>query len=215
MKFFSRSLVGGLLSLPLVAGAESTRQLDSHAHGHASLNIAVDEGHLLIELESPAANIAGFEHKPETDEQRAVLEQAVAILQSGEGLFQWDVGAACTLEDADVEAGQLEDAHDGHADRDADEDHDNHADHDDDKDHDKHADDKEHDDHGHGDEGEVHSEFHVVWSFDCERTEALQSMVVDLFDQFPGIEELDVAVVGLNSQSAAELTADNRQLSLK
>jgi hypothetical protein len=245
MKTHSLLLVGGALSIPLMAVAESTRQLDSHQHGHATLSVAVDESELLIELESPSANIVGFEHRPTNDAEQEALESAIDLLATGEGLFQFAAAAECKLADARVEEGQLEDDdHDaeghGHGHDEDKHDHDKHDDHDDEKhdhddekhghddekhghDDDKHGDhddekhdhhDDKHGDHGHDHDEEVHSDFHVVWSFECADTSALTSIVVDLFDHFGGIEELDAAVVGLDSQSAAELSADNRQLAL-
>ncbi len=228
MKTHSLLMVGGVLSLPLLSVAESTRQLDSHQHGHASLNVAVDEAELLIELESPSANIVGFEHVAKSDADRKTLEAATNRLASADGLFQLDAGAGCSLLASRVEHDQLDQDHSAeHDDHDDDKhghDDDKHGDddHDDDKHahdgdkHDDHDDDKQahKDDHGHDHDEETHSEFHVVWTFTCKDTGALGSIVVDLFDHFGGIEELDVAVVGLDSQSAAELDADNRRLTL-
>lgn len=48
-----------------------------HQHGRAELQLAIEEAHIDAFLLSPAANLVGFEHAPETDEQK----QAFADLQ--------------------------------------------------------------------------------------------------------------------------------------
>ena len=42
----------------------------SHEHGAAQLTIAVGDGELEIELETPAANVFGFEHKVTSEEDK-------------------------------------------------------------------------------------------------------------------------------------------------
>ena len=69
------------LQIPWQASAAS-RQLDAHEHGNARLNLAIDNGMLLLELESPAINMLGFEHAPENDQQNNAILQATTRLKT-------------------------------------------------------------------------------------------------------------------------------------
>ncbi len=230
-----------LSALPAMAATE--RQLDSHEHGHAQINMALSGSEVLAELISPAANVVGFEHAPGNNEDRMAITQAVETLSSGEQLFIFSAGAECSLLSAEVESSLLQDAdghddhddhdadekHDDHDDHDADEKHDDHDDHDADEKHDDHDDhdaDEKHDDHDHDAEEKhddhdhdahsdnVHSEFHVTWSFNCANPDELKSIQVMLFDTFSGFEEIDVSLATDDSQSSFELSSDQFEIAL-
>lgn len=231
-----------LSSLPAIAATE--RQLDSHEHGHAQLNMAISGREVLIELITPAANVIGFEYVPKSEEDKMAVSKGTEQLTRGEQLFTFDSGAECSLLTAEVESALLDDDHggehhdgDGHDDHDDDhhddekhEDHDDehhdgdgHEDHDDEhhdgEKHDDHDDDHHdgegHDDHDdHDDEHEAHSEFHVTWSFSCANPDELGSVQVNLFEAFGGFEELDVSVVGENTQTSVELSPEQTEINL-
>lgn len=190
---------GAMLLAPIstLSASDDTRQLDSHEHGHASLNVAIDGKSLVIEFESPAVNIVGFEHEPENDAQKHQIEEAEETLSMAEKVFAIPAGAGCKLVEADVEA-----PHDEHHDDHKDEKHDDHKD----EKHDDHKDEKH--------EGEVHSEFHAKWLFECQDVAKLDSVDVNLFKLFPGTEEIDASVIGRSGQSAVELTASNTRIGL-
>ena len=78
------------------------RQHDAHRHGAGRLNIAMEGGEVYAELESPAANVVGFEHAPTTEAERASLDKAVATLQDGDRLFRFSPAADCRLLAVDV-----------------------------------------------------------------------------------------------------------------
>lgn len=48
----------------------------AHVHGEAKLQVAIEGRTVELILESPAANLLGFEHKPKNAEQEAVLAEA-------------------------------------------------------------------------------------------------------------------------------------------
>src|SRR5579883_1715644 len=77
--------------------AQSHRQLGAHEHGHGRLNIAIDGKTLSMELEVPGADIVGFEHDANTEEQKAAADGAKARLANGLSLFQPDPVAGCIL----------------------------------------------------------------------------------------------------------------------
>ena len=90
-----------LFLLPLTSFAsEQTefRQHVSHVHGIAQLNLALANNELLIEFESPAADIVGFEHEPRNDNEKAAYQKALGILRVGERMFKFPQAAGVRLE---------------------------------------------------------------------------------------------------------------------
>ena len=91
-----------------IVHAATKRDLDSHVHGGAGLNIAIDDQQLFIEFESPWMNLVGFEHKPATDEQRTAVADATQRLENADGLFEF-TGTECVLSESDVESSMTRD----------------------------------------------------------------------------------------------------------
>ena len=83
----------------------------AHVHGEALLLVAVDGNTVEMELRSPAMNILGFEHRPQTELQRQQADQAVTTLKDAGLLFSLPAGALCYPDQVDT---AFED-HDGHA----------------------------------------------------------------------------------------------------
>ncbi|WP_086775416.1 zinc uptake protein ZrgA [Vibrio coralliirubri] len=163
-------VIGMTVSTNVLAN-EEFRSHDAHVHGQVEVNIAQDGQELLVEVTAPGADVVGFEHAPETVEQKKVFEQAIAQLNKPEELFSFN-NASCTLKFKSV-ANTLEGGHDDHEGHDhAEHGHDDHAghdhaehDHDDHKGHDHaehdHDDHKDHDhaEHDHDDhKGHDHAE---------------------------------------------------------
>jgi hypothetical protein len=69
----------------------------AHVHGQAQLMLATDGDLLEVMLESPAANLLGFEQAPATDAQQNAWQQQQALLKSGRWL-QLPVAAQCVLQ---------------------------------------------------------------------------------------------------------------------
>jgi|CXWL01.1.fsa_nt_gi hypothetical protein len=91
---------GTLSVLPTLHAA--TRSAGKHEHGTSTLSIAVDGTNMAIDLDGPADNLMGFEHKPSTPEQTAVLAKALDVLRAGENLFLTPPGADCRMVSAAV-----------------------------------------------------------------------------------------------------------------
>ena len=88
-------------------------QHDSHVHGQAELLIVLEGSLLSMEFRSPAMNVVGFEHRANTDEQRAAAKDAQAHLRDGQSLF--DFGRAhCELSEHKLSFGGLLEEHHGH-----------------------------------------------------------------------------------------------------
>lgn len=66
------------------------RHHEAHTHGIADLNIAIDDDSVFIELESPAINLLGFEHKPHNDAQRQALTATLEVLNDIKQVIRFD-----------------------------------------------------------------------------------------------------------------------------
>ena len=203
------------------------RELDAHQHGHGYLNIAIEGSTLWIELETPGADIVGFEHPARSDDDKTAIEDAKGRLSDPIGLFGIPAEASCTLVEVSVkpvgygldmdddhhdehdEDEHNEDAHDDDHD---DHDHDDHdeAHEDEHEDHDEHDEaheDEDHDDHDeHEGEMESHAEFHAEYRLQCDDPAAITSLTLTYFDVFSGAEELEVNLITDDGQNRQEVT---------
>ncbi len=190
------TLITALAALAVVASAparaeEEHRELGPHVHGHGTLNIAVEDKRVSLELEVPGMDIVGFEHDATTDAQKAALEKANAQLAKPLEVFKVPAAAGCTVADTNI-ALEAEHHHEG---EEADHDHDEHAD----GDHDEHA---------------GHKEFHVTYALDCKEPSSLTSITFDYFKMFAGAHDLTVNVVTAKAQSKYEVSRDKPELDL-
>ena len=80
----------------------------AHEHGAARLTVAVNDSGLEVMLETPAANVFGFEHQAETDEDKQAVSTAKAKL---EGVFAPNSDAACKLASHAVDASDEQEGH--------------------------------------------------------------------------------------------------------
>jgi hypothetical protein len=95
-----------LLTRPTLA--EEFEQHPPHEHGKVTINAALDGNQLVIELDSPAVNVVGFEHEPRDDGERAAVSAAGKLLRDGRGLFAMPKEARCQFEKAAIKAPQWE-----------------------------------------------------------------------------------------------------------
>ncbi|MEO8223451.1 MAG: DUF2796 domain-containing protein [Gammaproteobacteria bacterium] len=95
------------------AGTAPARSPGAHEHGSATLGIAVDGQSVTFELDGPASNFVGFEHRPANPEQTAALAHTLNVLRNGAALFLMPPGAQCRLQSAAVSPPAY--AADGHA----------------------------------------------------------------------------------------------------
>jgi hypothetical protein len=97
-----------------------------HEHGVVKLDVAVEPGRVTLLMESPLANLVGFERAPRSDAERQRVDAALNILNAAATLFNIDPAAGCTPGPVELNAAALEDgkpgaasAEAGHADLDA------------------------------------------------------------------------------------------------
>jgi hypothetical protein len=180
--------------LTTAAGAEEEhRELGAHVHGHGTLNMAIEDKRVSMELEVPGMDIVGFEHAASTDEQKVAVDKAKARLERPLGVFSLPAAAGCTVAEAKV-AVEAEHHHDDDDDKDA-----------------GHADAK--DEHGH-DEHAGHNQFHATYALDCANPAELTTITFDYFTLFAGAHDLTVSVVTGKGQSQFEVSRSKPTLDL-
>ncbi|KJZ10781.1 hypothetical protein TW85_18785 [Marinomonas sp. S3726] len=194
-------------------GEEEKRDHKAHVHGEVSFNIAQDGEDLILAISAPGADIVGFEHAPETAQEKEALKQAIARLENPASLFIFDKGAQCQLSDHLIE--QSLSAHDEHDEDHHDEHHDDHdKDHHDDHDKDHHDDhDDDHDEDHHDDHGEEsHAAFEITYQYECHNVEKLTEIETNWFKHFPNTQEIHVNLLTDNSQKVLELDAKHAHI---
>ena len=181
-RFICLTLIGLFATQLHAEETKSTHeQHGAHEHGVATLAIAVSKDGAEIVLESPAANLVGFEHTARTDAEKQKLLAATQTLQAGDKLFTLSPDAGCKLDNAAISSNVEGD---------------NAKDHEAKADHDHEA-------------GESHSDIDATWSYSCSKPEALSNIGVQLFSAFPnGFKQLNAEWVTDQGASAKALTAD-------
>jgi hypothetical protein len=186
----------GLVAMSLLAyptrGEEGHRELGPHVHGHGTLNIAIEDKRVSMELEVPGMDIVGFEHAASTDDQKAAVDKAKARLEKPLGVFSLPAAAGCTVAEANV---AIEAEHGDHGD--------------DDHKHDEKAD----DDHDHEAAG-GHNQFEATYALDCANPSELTTITFDYFALFAGAHDLTVSVATGKGQSKYEVSRSKPTLDL-
>ncbi|MEM7728411.1 MAG: DUF2796 domain-containing protein [Pseudomonadota bacterium] len=191
--------------------AATVRQADSHVHGAAALSMALDGERLSVELESPLYNILGFEHAPDTAEQKDAVVAAQSTLSDPAALFAFSPEAECMadpvspvalFEEGNMHDHDHNDEHrhdDGHS-HDDDHEHSDDHDHEGDHAHDHDDGDHAHDDHDH-DDAHVHRDVLLSYEYTCARPDALGAVELKLFDRFDELSEVELVYLGPNAQT--------------
>ncbi|MDP1650635.1 MAG: DUF2796 domain-containing protein [Rubrivivax sp.] len=112
---------GLLMALMLTSPAHAAGGR-AHEHGVVRVDVAVQGDSFTVNLDAPLDSLLGFERAPRNDKERQAVDEVLARLRSGAGLFDADAAAQCTLGKAEVSAPVLEAgaaAMGGHADIDA------------------------------------------------------------------------------------------------
>ena len=192
LKFFNLLLVLPALTcvafLSVANAAENSPE--AHEHGVGNLNIVLQADEIEFELEIPSENIVGFEHLPETPQEKNKVQEAVSKLRQGNRLFAFPKGTGCRLEKADIDSSLIGK--------------DNHS-------HEKHDNHNHDDSHQHQEEetsgGGGHSEFSAIYHFDCDKMDQMNYVIIEFFSFFPSTEKMRVQFVHPNGQGATEITA--------
>ncbi len=176
-----------LLTISLTARSGNQQ---AHTHGLATLTLALENDVLEIQFESPAANLVGFEHKATSANEKKAVTQAETTLKEPKGLFSF-VGADCQSKKTSVDvSGLMGEQGNEH---------------------------EEHEHHGHseGHDESGHSEISAHYRFSCDDAKKLAAVSVALFNEFHGIEKIDVMWITEIKQGAVTLSANKKTISLR
>jgi hypothetical protein len=162
----------------------------AHVHGIARLDIAIDGEALQLSLESPLANLVGFEHAPSNAQETQAVSAMVLRFSRPEELFAPSPAARCSVKSIQLSSPVIDakllavpgvpappPAAAG----------------------------APHDEDG-------HAELEVQIAFRCERPGELKRLEARIFSAFPAMLQLDVQVVTPSRQSAAKLTAKSNAI---
>lgn len=81
---------------------EGHRHHGAHVHGMATLDVVMDGQELMMHLKSPLMNFAGFEHQPETEQQKAIYQDMLQQFELIDTMLEVQ-GASCIVESIEVE----------------------------------------------------------------------------------------------------------------
>ncbi|MBP9614711.1 MAG: DUF2796 domain-containing protein [Thiopseudomonas sp.] len=179
------------LSFPVLAD-DHQHSLEAHVHGIGTLNIALENQLLELQLESPAMNIIGFEYQPTTEADIQSVKAAQNTLSNAAELFAFSPAAQCRLTSVSIENALLKGsgAHD----------------HDHDHDHESQpaAEIAEH----------QHNDISAHYQYHCATPAQLNSIdLAGLFKLFTQTEKIQVQLIVGDHQQGAELSAKNTSLS--
>lgn len=178
----------------------------AHVHGEGQLLVAQDDNKWRFEFVLPAADVLGFEHKPETAEQKAKVASLIASVEGYQNVLSLPKGCSLvetehSLSDIYERASSNEEHHDEHDDEHHEEHRDGH--HDDDEHHKEQH--KEH----HEKEGS-HSDVNFAYILECANS--IESVSITLFDLAPSLSALDVQWITQSAQGMKEINASNPRL---
>jgi uncharacterized protein DUF2796 len=185
LRRLGRFLIAGSLLPSLAIAAENP---GAHEHGRAALQLAIENNRMELIFTSPAFNLAGFEHKARTDEEKQQLADIRQWLETTP-LINTE-SATCTLKSATVSLG-------GETGSGDDNDH-----------HDHHEEHNHHDEH-HGEEA-THRDYEVTQQLTCDSLAPEALLTSPLPARFPQVEELRIEWVGASGQGSSQLSPANR-----
>ena len=199
--FSIKYLLFSLAFLPVVS-----MSADKHVHGEAQLFIAIDGNQVLLELESPADNIIGFEYAPATERQQKQLESGLVKLDSYLSIATFPE-VNCQQISAEVKS-PFKDHHEAETHEDG---HDStHKEHN----HEEYS----HKEHGHEKDHEEpsHTEFHASYALQCSDAEKnIRTIEINAFKHFTGINNITVNWVTPNGQGSTKATLNKKEVVLK
>ena len=191
----------------------------AHEHGAAELLLSSEGRDVQIIFNAPAQSLVGFETAAVTEEQKAAVTRAKAILMAPRDLFALE-GNSCVQIDATVDFSSLisvgnapsqSEAHTDHSDEHADDHDEDHAGTSDQHAHENH----DHDDDGDASDANSHSDVSASYTFECESDEALTRVVFNR-DGLPfGLERIDVMWVADWGQGAGQATPQSPSVNLQ
>ncbi len=206
------SLIAALSSFQILA----VETLDSHEHGSANLNIAIDNKVIAIHFESPAVNIIGFEYQPNDEAQRSLISAAKSKLSNFANSYELQGEPNCLMISSSAdwvsEHSESEHSESEHSESEHSESEHSESEHSE----------SEHSESEHSEQDETvgasleteHAEFVVEFELQCEQINNLTAIDVSLLALFPAIDEIDTQVIYTGGQIKQELTRNNTLIKL-
>ncbi len=170
----------------LCSNSWAFKQINSHTHGEAVLNIVLENQMLYVEFTSPAMNLTGFEYSPQSAQDKKLVSNVRQYLHNAEWLQPTD-GAQCQLKKSSAVAHFEE--------------HEEHEEHDTDK-HDKN-------------ESSEHAEFEASFEYQCQLSDALKSIRLSLIKDYPSLHKIHVNLITEIKQTTFTLHDSNTLILLK
>jgi hypothetical protein len=184
MKYFAILLL--LLTLQSQVWADSQH---AHVHGNARAGLILDGNTLVLEIESPAANILGFEYQPKSASELELYNVSDDQLKRVESVVT--VSDNCSLVDAAITWPFDIDAHR------------------DEHDHDEHDHDEEH-----HSSHELHNDISLSYQWQCVQANKIE-LQFNVFETFKGFEKLVVEWIAFNHQKSQVLGRQSTRLVLE
>lgn len=156
---------------------------DKHVHGHGQLLVAQDENNWQLQFSIPAADLLGFEHAPENDEQMQQVHQIEKQISEYSNVFSVD--GNCQLVSQEIDFPH----HETHGSQHEDE---------------QHPDGEHHDAHHHED---------VTLAYQLSCGDDISEMTVTLFRIAPSLSALEVQWVNDKGQGMTDATPQSATVS--
>jgi len=179
-----------------VASAQS-----AHVHGEGRVSIAIEDDSIFLQLESPGADIVGFEHAARTDPEKEAVATAIAQLEDPSQVLRFDPAAGCEVQQASARIEGSEEQHEQK--------HEKHKEH---EAHEEHKEHKEHEAHEAHDGEDTHGSFIAEYEFACAHMKALQFIEFTYFDRFANAQSLDIVLIDDSGQRRLEIRRGSPEL---
>lgn len=181
---------------------------EPHIHGLAYLTLALEDNVLIIEFESPAGNLVGFEHKAESKLETQKVIQTKKILTSAHELFSFN-GTVCKSEQIHIDVSSLlpheDNDHDTYL-------HESHS-------HESHRhkthNQESHDHKTHKHQENSHAEITARYQFNCNKSSSPSSISFNALNQFPNLQAVNANWITETSQGSQSLTKHQYQINLQ
>lgn len=160
---------------------------EAHVHGLASLTLAIENNQIEMELNSPAINLIGFEHRASSSEEEKSVEKIEVLLESTKTLFSFK-GSKCEISDVMVDVSSVMSKEHKH---------------------------QEHDHHHAESTAENHSEIVAKYNFSCDNSNDLFAVSVDLFKHFSLLENINAMWVTETRQGSEILSKEKNTIKLR
>ena len=170
---------------------------DKHVRGQGQLLVAQDESNWQLQFSIPAADLLGFEHAPESDEQMQQVHQIEKQISEYSNVFSVDGNCQLVSQEVDFpdhDSPEHDVGHETHG-----------LQHEDEQHHDgEHHDEDHHDAHHHED---------VTLAYQLSCSDDISEMTITLFRLAPSLSALEVQWVNDKGQGMADATPQSATVS--